>query len=1342
MFKLSRRRDHSLQPLTKETADPDAATAAASAFMRGNPAQSLSSAAAAAALRTQPSTPTNVAEISSKRNQRRASSLSSPGGRDRGKKNKLARSPSVSSMSERTFRSPSPGRTASNKKQDVPPVPSISTAKTTATPLRTQNFQTASQKSDGHQQGSWFGAATAQHAYQEKGTESMSKLTPDLPESRSGSVSSSINFSYPRTRTTSYDSHMAAEHDLVYDPNSRRMVPKETLLPTSPQVEDTALMSSEKAKGTKLVKKSHIPQGLADEMRITMPNNIQAKSPLMVTGQSHDTLDSFERESPNDGPSPSRLMPTTATEKLSRERGLGAENPRDWQYQNASQNEGPEVSRVTSISPSLPRYDNMKGEMPFTYAGSSSETSVRSAHFASSADRLVVKHEPPPRSLSPRKSAMKPATSNRGSLSLHSNENLEYPILGTSHPSQEDSTPGQRKSARVSWNDNSTVMAIEPSKFEEADITAASSVHSRQKTYSTVEGSKTTKESPLQQDELMSPRPALPLFGSVRDKKGKEPEERQLVRPRERSLSPQPLPPSNSHTSSSTSKNENIIPIESVKGSSYNREQISRNVANISKYREPLPAIVASTESLGQEGEDVYSSDDERFEDVSTGTEQPTIQSSSRDLLPDSSSSFKLSTNEASEAIPATTSGLPDISNPDTYSLRLMQKDITPMAESNLLPGSFPHDEDVPRFNMGDVNDSITPVSAQPSGYTTLKQIHLIDGNKQEEDSDKDSIYSDAYEDLPEATESGFMSLDAALANPPLARSDINKLKFNANYEGKPSDNDFRADDWERTKAYWKSLTSEERRQLEIEALQETDDDGAMCESVTAKGPTALPDRSGYSSGPDQRKQVYQSRVEHPLPADSASLGTFQDHTLDGLGLRNLSKKDSSKDVQRRNDPMEHANFALIDAQTGHQSLQQSVAAKNSDTATERGLKKLAHFKRSMGSEQRRVDDIRGPTTRPNSLYKPVISTASGPRRIQKHPTDSPIADPTMSTGMKSTLRRRGSDSSESSFIRSRSTADARRGLRMSMRSNSSESNISFAGKKGRKRLTLRSLSPTTSHAQHHSVMPIPSSVPLTENQGRRLFRQNLPTPYTNQSLSRKDEDSTYDDHISDSSDDDLNTTPLTNRSMTGDEYEPAQSKFKHSFTHIYARNNKPPDQSHSTNAGFGSQKHNDLKLRDDQPYDEGDAYIHPDPDHRPVSHPTSTATQEPSTRRSGLISTLMRKRDGHVRGESRDVHDAAPTHNAIQHHNEDVPSTHSSGWPLQNRKGGTKELPVTSPIEEMGRGSAASGSIVKGDLTSDPRQQQELQGSSDPSHANILLSPEPKRKKFNSLRKMFKIND
>ncbi|KAL2269587.1 hypothetical protein VTJ83DRAFT_1771 [Remersonia thermophila] len=107
------------------TASPnaDAATAAAAVFRRHDSSSSLSvaSAAAAAALRARPTTPINVANVQTKRTLRRSASVASSatggsdshvslqlgGGRGSGG---LRRRGSSGSMSERTFRTPSPHR--------------------------------------------------------------------------------------------------------------------------------------------------------------------------------------------------------------------------------------------------------------------------------------------------------------------------------------------------------------------------------------------------------------------------------------------------------------------------------------------------------------------------------------------------------------------------------------------------------------------------------------------------------------------------------------------------------------------------------------------------------------------------------------------------------------------------------------------------------------------------------------------------------------------------------------------------------------------------------------------------------------------------------------------------------------------------------------------------------------------------------------------------------------------------------------------------------------------------------------------------------------------------------
>ncbi|MCJ1416491.1 hypothetical protein MMC32_002829 [Xylographa parallela] len=121
---FSRRRAQS-NPPQKSIPTAAAATAAAQAFLANRASNAnLSSAAAAAALRTHARTPTPVSEVQTKRMLQRQSSVSSngtapgiasrPGG--------LLRRSSSGSMTERTFREPSPARRPQSRAlEDVPP---------------------------------------------------------------------------------------------------------------------------------------------------------------------------------------------------------------------------------------------------------------------------------------------------------------------------------------------------------------------------------------------------------------------------------------------------------------------------------------------------------------------------------------------------------------------------------------------------------------------------------------------------------------------------------------------------------------------------------------------------------------------------------------------------------------------------------------------------------------------------------------------------------------------------------------------------------------------------------------------------------------------------------------------------------------------------------------------------------------------------------------------------------------------------------------------------------------------------------------------------------------------
>jgi serine/arginine repetitive matrix protein 2 len=110
---------HGQQP----AASGPAATAAAQAFLASRPSSTnLSSAAAAAALRSMSPPPTQVSQVQTRRMLQRQSSNSSTGGRPG-----LERQNSTGSMTERTFRSPSPShpgsQTTSERAPPVPPVP-------------------------------------------------------------------------------------------------------------------------------------------------------------------------------------------------------------------------------------------------------------------------------------------------------------------------------------------------------------------------------------------------------------------------------------------------------------------------------------------------------------------------------------------------------------------------------------------------------------------------------------------------------------------------------------------------------------------------------------------------------------------------------------------------------------------------------------------------------------------------------------------------------------------------------------------------------------------------------------------------------------------------------------------------------------------------------------------------------------------------------------------------------------------------------------------------------------------------------------------------------------------
>ncbi|KAL8997372.1 MAG: hypothetical protein Q9169_003354 [Polycauliona sp. 2 TL-2023] len=117
-----------------------ASTAAVQAFLASRASNAnLSNAAAAAALRSRPTTPTPVGDLPTKRRAQRSSSVSSNGS----SRPDLHRQNSSGSMTERTFRDPSPSRVNSEHhyRDDPPPVPALPKGYASPPPLPAKSIR-------------------------------------------------------------------------------------------------------------------------------------------------------------------------------------------------------------------------------------------------------------------------------------------------------------------------------------------------------------------------------------------------------------------------------------------------------------------------------------------------------------------------------------------------------------------------------------------------------------------------------------------------------------------------------------------------------------------------------------------------------------------------------------------------------------------------------------------------------------------------------------------------------------------------------------------------------------------------------------------------------------------------------------------------------------------------------------------------------------------------------------------------------------------------------------------------------------------------------------------------
>ncbi|KAI1417242.1 hypothetical protein F5Y13DRAFT_202772 [Hypoxylon sp. FL1857] len=1247
----SRRHRPPNPPLTSATANPNAASAAATAFMSASnqkPSRSLSSAAAAAALRARPHTPTNVGEVQTKRTIRRSASISSAGSsslaatRSR-PTGQLQRKSSSGSMAERTFRSPSPHRAASIQVTDEqPPVPQIPTghkkSASTASPgIGMQTFRTASQKMKaGHP--SWYTEPSGDPSNVRTSDAPMRTTKPQLQKpptitttpQRPDSRSSSVNFSYPtafraqsppasptsaqapqftspptqrpasppRSNRASMSSVGSgkSEQPLVYDPNSRRMVPRATVENVEYYVKEAAGKQPRKKKNAGPQKEgSHLAKGTVARVRGTavdadtgehdLPKREQPVLEATPTIEESRILEEpavkaiittegkprqYQEESEKIQPLQSQDLPTSRAEGQTRDTTYHSsidspasprpgdqtfivkEEPKEVSEQvddsarpsqkvldaldavptrqsifersedpQLSPEEASEAIRqqstntvateqaespVETITEKKAAFIENKPVLELSTEGSSvrrsnSNSPARQARFtATPSENLAVRHTPLPRSASPIKSALKRTSPTPREVSPSDKSSDMSGSRGASPHQREDGTVPRKKSVRVSFDDRTmaTVVGESAPAGDTDESFLPSPQQAKRHWYSNIGRSK-RREFTLDDDEIMKPRPALPSFGSIRDKKTKEIGERPLVRPHEPTHSPAASPSPEIHPSNPGPSVDTGTPDELSLGPSSDQAigpilaqaQTSRNAPNISRFREPLPPVVTSVEGSGYISDSIQSSDsDDDLLDSVAGASDTEELPNTQITQPDTEHNSQNNSTVLEEPKPTN----PGAAAPEAINVpqevpeiaitqpspRVPEQNVTaPKVSVNRLfdvPGSFPDNEsDTTRDsqttskNAEDKTANGPPSSASPIfepkaavhpvqpetlPQTTLATTTPLDAADNDSTDDSEaSVYSDAYEDLSDVEGDGFLSLDAVVEKPidkvpsshlPELPGDVPKesgvisqprITEQPTFTIKSPEPAPEKDDWEQAKAFWRSLTAEKRLQLEREAMEEAGADGDEEE-------VAHPVRR--NSGRKKTTQQRQTTAEIQSQPPTASTAS-----VEPVLIVNPEK------VQ----PSSVSNQKPVNPAPTSSRMRTSLRAEK-PVQTD-GIRKT--LRSDAGTGQVSQPSARRSTQRENTT--PVSSRPSQAQNIAAPTQASPTSRPqTAVPSDRPSLLRRESDASDSSFKRNR---PARGGgfLRHSMRPQSSGQSHDVT--KGSGRFSLRSLSPAGSSFRH-----------------------------------------------------------------------------------------------------------------------------------------------------------------------------------------------------------------------------------------------------------------------------------
>jgi serine/arginine repetitive matrix protein 2 len=712
---------------------------------------------------------------------------------------------------------------------------------------------------------------------------------------------------------------------------------------------------------------------------------------------------------------------------------------------------------------------------------------ARIAHFASSPDNLVVKHQPPARSISPRKSALK-------NLSLERNSSPagEFGSRNGSVVGSDESPVTRKKAVRVSFDETNVVVG-EAAGTSPADSPIVMSPQAAKRNWFSLSGRAKKKEATLQDeddDEVMKPRPALPSFGSVRGRHIREPvEERQLVKPTEYSTPAEPAtsgpaPPLNTSATGDIMEHNIGQSNDHLVGAVLSLDAASKNEANTSKSREPLPPQVTSVEGSG------YHSDTDSTISVPGDVHMDVTNQSIS--VTSASASNENDMSEVPVSPPQTNDNIPQLSI-------TQPTPILEMSEWLSMPGGFPESSSdsgsikEPSVNTPTAEHGVSdlpptiggiaePFNGPRSGSPVLGDVRTAlnksamqySMSDDTDDSDTTSIYSDAAEDLSDLEDGdGFQSLNAVVESsvtgptvtpskaPPESQiATVAKVQKNPLSKEPAEPNLDRS--WGEAQEYWSGLSAEKKRQLEKEALDEEVESESTIEAKPPPKPK-MKKKTTVAAPPV-------NFVERPQPYKHERTYMIQPGTKLGKNGYTPTMRSSP-----RVEPVLASDTQIRKSMRGQGSMHDSL--RGAEKVEPRARQRPASLQASgIKSDPAAV-----------KMHIRALSAATASAAARKDPAPTP------------TLRRRGSGDSDSSFKRARpaEVTTFRRTMRNSADQpggNRQESPI------GSSRFSLRSMSPSGSTGGRRPFNTSPISVPQTQ------LRNSLRNPSAVPSLRNKQE--------------------------------------------------------------------------------------------------------------------------------------------------------------------------------------------------------------------------------------------